>query len=204
MAKYFGAPLCLGQSLIEHIDLPTKGTERIMKSYYRGEAGEFADAAKRGSAEGPLLINAVKMYHAKDYKSFYVLGRILSGTIKKGDRLRIMGENYISGDEEDLFVRNATKLYILQGRYRIEVSSVSAGNFVLIEGIDQAVTKTATITHADLPESSKIDILVPLKFWSQPTIRIAIEPLVPSELPKMIEAIRRVNKSYLMLKTKVE
>lgn len=81
---------------------------------------------------------------------------------------------------------------------------MSAGNFVLMEGIDQAVTKTATITHADLPQGSNVDILIPLKFWSQPTIRIAIEPLVPSELPKMIEAIRRVNKSYLMLKTKVE
>ena len=50
----------------------------------------------------------------------------------------------------------------------------------------------------------EVDIIGPLKFWSQPTIRIAIEPLIPSELPKMIEAIRRANKSYLMLKTKVE
>jgi U5 small nuclear ribonucleoprotein component len=49
-----------------------------------------------------------------------------------------------------------------------------------------------------------LDILAPLKFWSQPTIRIAIEPLIPSELPKMIEAIRKANKSYLLLKTKVE
>ena len=144
------------------------------------------------------------MYHTNDYKTFYVLGRILSGTIKKGDRLRIMGENYVSGDEEDLFVRNATKIYLLQGRYRIEVNSLTAGNFVLIEGIDQAVTKTATITHANLPQGMEVDIIGPLKFWSQPTIRIAIEPLIPSELPKMIEAIRRANKSYLMLKTKVE
>ena len=126
------------------------------------------------------------MYHTKDYKTFHVLGRVLSGTIKKNDKLKIMGENYVSGDEEDLFVRNVTKLYLLQGRYRIEVGSVSAGNLVLMEGIDQAVTKTATIIHADLPSNWEVDILVPLKFWSQPTIRIAIEPLIPSELPKMI------------------
>jgi 116 kDa U5 small nuclear ribonucleoprotein component len=162
------------------------------------------EGVKKGAADGPLLINAVKMYHTKDYKTFYVLGRILSGTIKKNDKLRIMGENYISGDEEDLFVRNVKKLYLLQGRYRIEVLSAAAGTLVLMEGIDQAVTKTATITHADLPQGWEVDILVPLKFWSQPTIRIAIEPLIPSELPKMVEAIRLVNKSYLMLKTKVE
>jgi 116 kDa U5 small nuclear ribonucleoprotein component len=112
-----------------------------------------------------------------------------------------MGENYLAGDEEDLFVKNAGKIYLLQGRYRIEVPEAVAGNLVIIEGIDQAITKTATITHAD---SLNTDIMVPLKFWSQPTIKVAIEPLVPSELPKMLEAIRRANKSYLLLKTKVE
>ena len=73
-----------------------------------------------------------------------------------------------------------------------------------MQGIDKAVIKTATITHADLPPGMEVDILSPLKFWSQPTNRVAIEPLIPSELPKMTEAIRRVNKSYPMLKTKVE
>jgi U5 small nuclear ribonucleoprotein component len=74
---------------------------------------------------------------------------------------------------------------------------------VLISGIDQAVTKTSTIVHAS-NTSQSIHIMSPLKFWSEATIKVAIEPLIPSELPKMIEAIRRVNKSYLMLRTKVE
>lgn len=43
-----------------------------------------------------------------------------------------------------------------------------------------------------------------LKYWTQPVVKIAIEPLIPSELPKMVEAIRKVNKSYLLLKSKVE
>lgn len=37
-----------------------------------------------------------------------------------------------------------------------------------------------------------------------PVIKVAIEPLVPSELPKMLEGIRKVNKSYPQLITKVE
>ena len=39
------------------------------------------------------------MYHNKDYKNFGVLGKVVSGTIRKGDKLRIMGENYIDGEE---------------------------------------------------------------------------------------------------------
>ena len=93
-------------------------------------------------------------------------------------------------------------MYILQGRYRIEANSVNAGNLVLIEGIDQAVVKTSTIVDAQNNED--IDIMIPLKFWTEPIIKVSIEPLIPSELPKMVEAIRRVNKSYLLLKTKVE
>ena len=32
-------------------------------------------------------------------------------------------------------------------RYKIEVNRVPAGNWVLIEGVDQTITKTATITQ---------------------------------------------------------
>lgn len=58
------------------------------------------------------------MYHKSDYKTFDVLGRVLSGTLKKNDKLRILGENY-DGDDEDMFVKTANKIYIMQGRYRI-------------------------------------------------------------------------------------
>ena len=32
-------------------------------------------------------------------------------------------------------------------RYKIEISRVPAGNWILVEGIDQTITKTATITQ---------------------------------------------------------
>lgn len=35
-------------------------------------------------------------------------------------------------------------------------------------------------------------------------MKVAIEPLIPSELPKMLEGIRKVNKSYPLLVTHVE
>lgn len=69
-----------------------------MQAYYRGD-GEFKAKISAGKADGPLLLNIVKLYNAKDYKSFYAFGRVISGTIKKGDRLKIMGENYLAGDE---------------------------------------------------------------------------------------------------------
>ena len=60
------------------------------------------------------------MYHQSYYKTFDVLGKVISGTIKRGDNLKIMGENYEPGDQEDIYIKEATKLYLLQGRYKIE------------------------------------------------------------------------------------
>ena len=43
-----------------------------------------------------------------------------------------------------------------------------------------------------------------MKHNTVPVIKVAIEPLIPSELPKMLEGLRKVSKSYPLLVTKVE
>lgn len=40
---------------------------------------------------------------------------------------------------------NENKEFMLWFRYRIELNRVPAGNWVLIEGVDQSIVKTATI-----------------------------------------------------------
>ena len=47
-------------------------------------------------------------------------------------------------------------------------------------------------------------IFRPLKFNTQSVIKIAVEPVNPSELPKMLDGLRKVNKSYPLVVTKVE
>jgi U5 small nuclear ribonucleoprotein component len=43
-----------------------------------------------------------------------------------------------------------------------------------------------------------------LDFDSESVMRVACEPLNPSELPKMLEGLRKINKMYPMALTKVE
>ena len=47
-------------------------------------------------------------------------------------------------------------------------------------------------------------IFRPLKFNTQSVIKIAVEPVNPSELPKMLDGLRKINKSYPLVTTKVE
>ena len=77
-----------------------------------------------------------------------------------------------------------------------------AGNWVLIEGVDQAVVKTATI--ADPAADEDVYIFRPLKFNTQSVMKIAVEPVNPSELPKMLDGLRKVNKSYPLVQNRVE
>ena len=48
-------------------------------------------------------------------------------------------------------------MWLLFFRYTIEVNRVPAGNWVLIEGIDQTITKTATITQISGCEDVSIE-----------------------------------------------
>jgi 116 kDa U5 small nuclear ribonucleoprotein component len=61
---------------------------------------------------------------------------------------------------------------------------VCAGNWVLIENIDATITKTATL----IPElfEEEVHIFKPMQFQTQSVMKIAVEPLNPSELPKMV------------------
>jgi U5 small nuclear ribonucleoprotein component len=95
-----------------------------------------------------------------------------------------------------------TSFGILANRYKIEVNRVPAGNWVLIEGIDQSVVKTSTITSVKTKDD--LYIFRPLRFNTQSVMKIAVEPVNPSELPKMLDGLRKVNKSYPLVSTKVE
>ena len=74
---------------------------------------------------------------------------------------------------------------------------------VLIEGIDPAIIKTGTVT-TQMGTNDTAEIFRPLRFDTLSTIKIAVEPVNPSELPKMLDGLRKVNKTYPLLKTKVE
>ena len=95
----------------------------------------------------------------------------------------MLGEGYSPEDDEDMSIRPVTGLSILQARYRIPVKAASAGCWVLIEGIDASVSKTATVVpELPLPEESEDDIQIfsPLQFDTASTVGANHTPTCPS------------------------
>jgi len=148
------------------------------------------------------MVNITKMYPRPDCSAFDSFGRVFSGTVSVGDKVRVLREGYSLDDDEDMSVKEITDIWIFQGRYRVSVDKVKAGNWALFGGIDAGITKTATVTTTQGNEDAQI--FRPLKFNTISTVKVAIEPIKPSELPKMIEGLRCVNKSYPLSVTKVE
>ncbi len=141
-------------------------------------------------------------------ETFSAFGRIYSGSIKPGDKVRVLGEAYSPEDDEDVAYATVKSVSIPRGRYKTEVNVAKAGNWVLIDGIDLSITKTATITSNNgVNDDDEVEIFAPMKFshvGGESVMKLSVEPLNPAELPKMVEGLRRVSKAYPMAVTRVE
>jgi len=189
--------------VVEHIPNPKENAGAKVERLYSGDqSGPIAADMKALDHTGYLMIQTVKNYHRPDCNAFDVFGRVLSGTIFRGDRVKILGEAFSLDDDEDMAIREVQNLWIYEGRYRVEVSHVPAGNWVLIGGIESSIKKASTITTASNDE--EVEIFRPLKYPTSAVIKVAIEPLQPAELPKMVDGLRKVDKSYPLASTKVE
>ncbi|KAK4923904.1 Pre-mRNA-splicing factor cwf10 [Elasticomyces elasticus] len=128
----------------------------------------------------------------------------MSGTVGPGDSVRVLGEGYTLEDEEDMVTATISDVWIAESRYNVPVSGVPAGNFVLLGGIDNSIVKTATVVAPKLPGDEDAYIFRPIQHFFESVFKIAVEPINPSELPKMLDGLRKINKSYPLVTTKVE
>ena len=125
-----------------------------------------------------------------DQSRFFAFGRVFSGTVKTGQKVRILGPNYEMGGKADFFQKNIQRTVVMMGKNAEPVDDVPAGNTVALVGIDGFLTKCGTLT-----DSEKTHPLVAMKFSVSPVVRVAVEPKNPSELPKLVEGLKRLSKS---------
>ncbi|ODV61517.1 U5 snRNP GTPase SNU114 ASCRUDRAFT_75515 [Ascoidea rubescens DSM 1968] len=161
--------------------------------------------------EGPLIAHVSKLMDNEDGKKFYGLCRIFSGKIQVGDEIDVLGENYSKEFQEDVSKCIVEEMYLPCGRYKMPIKEMGSGNIILIGGIDKVVSKSCTIygKKANEEEIEEEEIYEYVKFKTinylvEPIIKVAIEPEIASELPKLLEGFRKINKSYCGCEIKVE
>lgn len=214
LGRYFGVSTGFVDTVVRHISSPAAAAKGKVARCYSGPlSSHTVTSMVKCDSSGPLVIHVAKLYAESDGQSFAAFGRIYSGTVKPGDRVKVLGETYTPDDDEDMAFATVSNVWIPRGRSRTEVMMARAGNWVLLGGVDANIVKTATIVGAGSAGfggddgDGEIHIFSPLKFpqaGGESTMKLAVEPLNPAELPKMVEGLRRISKSYPMSFTRVE
>ncbi len=52
--------------------------------------------------QGPTVIHVTKLFHTSDAQEFRAFGRVMSGTVRRGQSVKVLGEGYSLEDEEDM------------------------------------------------------------------------------------------------------
>ncbi|KAF9817963.1 hypothetical protein IEO21_03038 [Rhodonia placenta] len=201
--QFFGPAIGLVDMIVENIPSPVEATaSKVERTYMGPMTSDLVSHMKKCDPEGPVMVQITKLYHTTDAQSFRAYGRVISGTVRKGMEIKVLGEGYSPEDEEDMVKAVVDDIWISESRYFVPAEEVPAGNLVLLGGVDASITKTATLASVDIEED--LYIFRPVKHMTQSVLKVAIEPIAPSELPKMLSGLRSVNKSYPLVSTKVE
>mmetsp|Transcript_23789 Transcript_23789/g.56006 ORF Transcript_23789/g.56006 Transcript_23789/m.56006 type:complete len:1115 (+) Transcript_23789:129-3473(+) len=215
--------------VVKHVPPPSAAAKGKVARCYSGplDAPFVRDMLRCESRTAEkLVMHVTKLYSSSDGRSFDALARIYCGTCRPGQKVRVLGEGFVPDeDDEDTAVATIESIAIPRGRSRTKVTLATAGNWVLLTGVDATIAKTATIvgknssrsTDGDEDEddvdddedddSNPVHIFSPLRFpfvGGESTMKMALEPLNPAELPKMVQGLRSVSKAYPMVRTRVE
>lgn len=203
--QFFGGANGFVDMVVQHIPSPIEGARRALERYYTGPLdSETALAMDRCDQNGPLVVHVTKLFNTSDAASFNAFGRVMSGICRPGQQVRVLGEGYTLEDEEDMVEATIGDTWIAEARYNVSTSGVPAGNWVLLSGVDNSIVKTATLVEPSKTAKGDAYIFKPIKHFFESVFKVAVEPINPSELPKMLDGLRKINKSYPLVTTKVE
>jgi len=200
MQKWLPADEALMEMMVLNLPSPVQAQKYRVENLYTGPMDdETASSIRTCNPKGPLVMYVSKMVPTSDKGRFFAFGRVFSGTIQAGQKVRILGTNYEPGKKEDLSIKNIQRVVIMMGRKTEPVDSVPVGNTCALVGIDQFVLKTATLTS----EESSYP-LISMKFSVSPVVRVAVEPKNPADLPKLVEGLKRLSKSDPLVQCSIE
>jgi len=205
MQKWLPAADALLMMMVNHLPSPTTAQRYRAETLYTGPVGEDGDkyfkAIRDCDPKGPMCLYISKMVPTADKGRFIAFGRVFSGTVRTGQKARIMGPNYEFGGKSDVSTKSIQRTVLMMGRYQEPVEDIPCGNLVGLFGVDQFVVKTATITDESSKDSHP---LKDMKFSVSPVVRVAVEPKNPADLPKLVEGLKRLSKSDPMVQTSIE
>jgi len=191
MQKWLPAGDAILEMIVMHLPSPKEAQKYRTPMLYEGpDDDECAIAMKNCDPAGPLMMYVSKMVPTSEKGRFYAFGRVFSGTIAGGQKVRIMGPNYAPGKKTELWVKNVQRTIIMMGRTVEHVPDIPAGNTCGLVGVDAYLIKTGTLTTSEVAHNIR-----QMKYSVSPVVRVAVEVKNAADLPKLVEGLKRLAKS---------
>lgn len=186
-----GKSLC--DLIVDHIPNPaqaqrTNRVDILLPQDNGQDVAEAKDLIRRCDPEAPLIAFVSKMMAVSE-SEFVALGRVFSGTLRKGMRLRVIGPKH-TVDECD--GAELQPLLLLGGGMNdfFACDDVPSGNVFACSGLGAHILKTATLTTLDACPS-----LLRMPKQSAPLLRVSVEPLDPMNWEKLTRGLKLLNKA---------
>ncbi len=167
--------------VITHLPDPKKAQSYRIQQIWKGDIdSQIGKSMTECDRKGPVSMMITKIIidpHAGEI----AVGRIFSGTLKKGTEL------YLSGTGGSKF--KVQVLAFMVGPDRIQIEQVSAGNIAALVGLKSA------IAGATVSGINDVDPFEPMTHYTDPVVTLAIEAKHTADLPKLIDVLRNVSKA---------
>ncbi|MEW6070500.1 MAG: elongation factor EF-2, partial [Candidatus Thermoplasmatota archaeon] len=174
-------------AVVKHLPPPTIAQKYRVPTIWKGDIeSEVGKGMLACDSKAPLSLMITKII-MDPHVGEVAIGRIYSGSIIKGQKVRIVGmpKEY-----------TAQQVAISVGADRLPVEVLNAGNIAAITGIEDAHAG-CTITTCDMDAFEKI------VHYSEPVVTVAIEAKHATDLPKLVDVLRTVAKADPSLQVEI-
>merc|ERR1712137_1485544 len=177
--------------IVLQLPSPRAAQKYRVENLYEGPMDDAAANAIRAcDPAGEMMMYVSKMVPTSDKGRFHAFGRVFSGTVATGQKVRIQGPYYKPGCKEDLNVKNIQRTVLMMGRSVEQIADVPCGNTVALVGVDQYILKSGTITTIEDSHNIKA-----MKYSVSPVVKVAVRPKDGKDLPKLVEGLKKLSKS---------
>merc|ERR1711865_523331 len=191
MQIWINAADTLLSMIVTKLPSPVQAQKYRVENLYEGPMDDTAaNAMRKCDPHGPLMMYVSKMVPTSDKGRFHAFGRVFSGTVATGQKVRIQGPHYKPGGKEDLNVKNVQRTLLMMGSRVDQIPDVPAGNTVALVGVDAYILKSGTITTIEDAHN-----ITPMKYSVSPVVKVAVKPKDGKDLPKIVEGLKKLSKS---------
>merc|ERR1712005_46559 len=191
MQIWINAADTLLSMIVSKLPSPVTAQKYRVENLYEGPLDDAAANAIRAcDPAGGLMMYVSKMVPTSDKGRFHAFGRVFSGTIATGSKVRIQGPHYKPGSKEDLNVKSIQRTVLMMGRTTEQIADVPCGNTVALVGVDGFILKSGTITTIEDAHN-----IADMKYSVSPVVKVSVKVKDGKDLPKLVDGLKKLSKS---------